>query len=203
MYISVRFALRRYAASARVEVSVAEDLRSTTAIHSFVHCANPHSQPCLCSFSRSTEPITSFRYRLFADETKPELPLREAPGSLSIDLNLDHEPRELLSFARSHETSLSSLTAAPVTNCHSSRPNYTGTFQCHSTSERVNFRDRSSDGSDRGSRSSECLVMVVVLLFALLGRCVAQRSTGRRGFWGFGSRCASPRASRWSARPVR
>ena len=40
---SVRFALRRFAASARVEVSVAEDLRSTTAIHSFVHCANPHS----------------------------------------------------------------------------------------------------------------------------------------------------------------
>ena len=136
-------------------------------------------------------------------ETKPELPLREAPGSLSIDLNLDHEPRELLSSARSHETSLSSLTAAPVTNCHSSRPNYTGTLQCHSTSERVNFRDRSSDGSDRGSRSSGCLVMVVVLLFALLGRCVAQRSTGRRGFGGFRSRCASPRALRWSARPVR
>ena len=61
----------------------------------------------------------SFRYRLFADETKPELPLREASGSLSIDLNLDHEPRELLSSARSHETSLSSLTAAPVANCHS------------------------------------------------------------------------------------
>ena len=146
----------------------------------------------------------SFRYRLFADETKPELPLREAPGSLSIDLNLDHEPRGLLSSARSHETSLSSLTAAPVANCHSSRPrpNYTGTFQCHSTSERVYFRDQSSDGSDRGSRSSGCLVMfVVVLLFALLGRCVAQRSTGRRGFGGFRSRCASPRASRWSARP--
>ena len=39
----MRFALRRYATSARVEVSVAEDMRSTTAIHSFVHCANPHS----------------------------------------------------------------------------------------------------------------------------------------------------------------
>ena len=45
------------------------------------------------------------------------MPLREASGSLSIDLNLDHEPRELLSSARSHETPLSSLTAAPVTNC--------------------------------------------------------------------------------------
>ena len=39
-----------------------------------------------------TEPITSFRYRPVDDETKPELPLREASGSLSIDLNLDHEP---------------------------------------------------------------------------------------------------------------
>ena len=39
----MRSALRRYAVSARVEVSVAEDLRSTTAIHSFMHCANPHS----------------------------------------------------------------------------------------------------------------------------------------------------------------
>ena len=152
----MRFALRRYAASARVEVSVAGDLRSTTAIHSFMHCANPHSKPCLRSFYRSTEPITSFRYRLFADETKPELPLREAPGSLSIDLNLDHEPRGLLSSARPHETSLSSLTAAPVAKCHSSRPNYKGTFQCHSTTERANFRDLSSDGSYRGL----CLIVL-------------------------------------------
>ena len=35
--------------------------------------------------------------------------------------------------------------------------------------------------------------MVVVLLFALLGRCVAQRSTGRRGFRDFGLD-ARPRA---------
>ena len=40
---SVRFALLWYAASARVEVSVVEDLRSTTTIHTFMHCANPHS----------------------------------------------------------------------------------------------------------------------------------------------------------------
>ena len=53
--------------------------------------------------------------RLFADETKPELPLREAPGSLSIDL--DHEPRELLSSARSHETSLPSLPTSLTVNC--------------------------------------------------------------------------------------
>ena len=69
----------------------------------------PHSLTPFRSFHRCTEPITSFRYRLFADETKPELPLCEAPGSLSIDLNLDHEPRELLGSARSHETSLPSL----------------------------------------------------------------------------------------------
>ena len=176
---------------------MAEDLRSTTAIHSFVRCANPNSQPCLRSSYRSAEPITSCRYRPVDDETKPELPLHEASSSLSTDLDLDHELLELLSSGHSHGTSLSSPTAAPVTNCHSSRPNYTGTFQCHSTSERVNFRDRSSGGSDRGSRSSGCLLaMVVVLLFALLGRCVAQRSTGRRGFGGFRSRCASPRAPR-------
>ena len=53
----------------------------------------PHSPTPFRSFHRCTEPITSFRYRLFADETKPELPLREAPGSLSIDLNLDPRSR--------------------------------------------------------------------------------------------------------------
>ena len=100
--------LRRYAASARVEVSVAEDLRSTTAIPSFVRCANPHSQPCLRSFYRSIEPITSFRYRPVDDETKPKLPLHEASSSLSIDLDLDHELLKLLSSRHSHGTSLSS-----------------------------------------------------------------------------------------------
>ena len=50
----------------------------------------------------------SFRYRLFADETKPELPLR--------DLNLDHEPRKLFSSARSHETSLPSLPTSLTVN---------------------------------------------------------------------------------------
>jgi len=44
------------------------------------------------------------------------LPLREASSSLSIDLDLDHELLELLSPEHSHGTSLSSLTASPVTN---------------------------------------------------------------------------------------
>ena len=64
-----------------------------------------------------TEPITSFRYRLVDDETKPRLPLRKASGSLSIDLNDDHEPRKLLSSARPHETSLPSLRASLTVNC--------------------------------------------------------------------------------------
>ena len=170
----------RSSASARAEVNAPCGWRSAPATHVAVHCANPRSEPFRRSFHRSTEAITSFRYRLVDAETKPELPLREAPGSLSIDLNLDHEPRELLSSARSHETSLSSLTAAPVTNCHSSRPNCTGTFQCRSMNEHATPRSLSSEESERGSRSSGCLVMVVVLLFALLGRCVAQRSTRRR-----------------------
>ena len=105
------------------------------------------------------------------------MPLREASSSLSIDLDLDHELLELLSPEHSHGTSLSSLTASPVTNCRSSRPNYTGTFQCHSTSERANFRDRSSDGSGRGSRSSGCPAVVVVQLFALLVLCGAKKNT--------------------------
>ena len=59
------------------------------------------------------------RYRPVDDETKPELPLREAPGSLSIDLDLGHEPRELLGSARSHETSLPPLSTSLTVNGNS------------------------------------------------------------------------------------
>ena len=78
---------------------------------------NSHSPARLCPSSRCTEPITSFRYRLVDDETKPDLPLREASGSLSINLNLDHEPRELLSSTPSRETSLPSLPTSLTVNC--------------------------------------------------------------------------------------
>ena len=131
------------------------------------------------------------------------MPLREASSSLSIDLDLDHELMELLSPEHSHGTSLSSLTASPVTNCRSSRPNYTGTFQCHSTSERANFRDRSSDGSGRGSRSSGCLAVVGVSLFALLVLCGAKKHRTAALFRVLRSRVTSPRASRPPARLVR
>ena len=131
------------------------------------------------------------------------MPLREASSSLSIDLDLDHELLELLSPEHSHGTSLSSLTASPVTNCRSSRPNYTGTFQCHSTSERANFRDRSSDGSGRGSRSSGCPAVVVVSLFALLVLCGAKKHRTAALFRVLQSRVTSPRASRPPARLVR
>ena len=110
---------------------------------------------------------------------------------------------ELLSPEHSHGTSLSSLTASPVTNCRSSRPNYTGTFQCHSTSERANFRDRSSDGSGRGSRSSGCLAVVGVSLFALLVLCGAKKHRTAALFRVLRSRVTSPRASRPPARLVR
>ena len=131
------------------------------------------------------------------------MPLREASSSLSIDLDLDHELLELLSPEHSHGTSLSSLTASPVTNCRSSRPNYTGTFQCHSTSEDANFRDRSSDGSGRGSRSSGCPAVVVVSLFALLVLCGAKKHRTAALFRVLQSRVTSPRASRPPARLVR
>ena len=48
-----------------------------------------------------------------------------------------------------------------------------------------NPRSRLSDELGRGSRSSGCHVVVVVSLFALLGRCVVQRSTERRLFFVF------------------
>ena len=59
-----------------------------------------------------------------------------------------------------------------------------------------NPRSRLSGELGRGSRSSGCHVVVVVSLFALLGRCVVQRSTERRLFFVFQSRVTSPRASR-------
>ena len=52
------------------------------------------------------------------DETKPDLPLGEASGSLSIDLNLDHEPRKFPSSAPSHETPLPSLPPPHVPHPH-------------------------------------------------------------------------------------
>ena len=119
-------------------------------------------------------------HRPVDEETKVELPLREAPCSLSICLDLDHELLALLSSEHSREASLSCLTTSLAANSDSSRPYCNGTFQCRSNNERANSRYRSSDGSGRGSRSSGCLVVVVVSLFVLLGRCVAQRSTGRR-----------------------
>ena len=47
--------------------------------------------------------------------------------------------------------------------------------------QRARYSPRSIVGQvGEGSRSLGCLVVVVVSLFVLLGRCVAQRSTGRR-----------------------
>jgi len=200
---SVRLALLRYSASARAEVSAPCGWRSAPATHVAVHCANPRSEPFRRSLHRCTEAITSFRCGSVDDETKPELLLGEAPSSLSIDLSLAHGPLELLSSIQSHATSLPALTTSLIINCVSERPNCTGTFQCRSMNEHATPRSLSSEESGRGSRRSGCLVVVVVSLFALLGRCVVRRSTGRRLFFVFRSRVTSPRASRSSARSVR
>ena len=163
----------------------------------------------MCSLIRDRCPLTGiFRCRgnvcgSVDDETKPELLLGEAPSSLSIDLSLSQGPLELLSSMQSHATSLPALTTSLIINCVSGRPNCTGTFQCRSMNEHATPRSLSSEESGRGSRSSGCLVVVVVSLFALLGRCVVRRSTGRRLFFVFRSRVTSPRASRSSARSVR
>ena len=142
---------------------------------------------CALSFaigvrSQGSFDAESFRYRLFADETKPELPLREAPGSLSIDLNnLDHEPRELLSSARSHETSLPSLPTSLTVNCGLLTTDLQWRFSAPLDQRSPQSPRSTVRWVGRGSRSSRCLVVVVVSLFVLLGCCVAQRSTtGRR-----------------------
>lgn len=108
---------------------------------------------------------------------------REAPYSLSIIIDLGPELLGLLSPVHSYETSLPSLTTSLIINCISARLNCNGTFQCRSINERANPRSRSSDESRRGSRSSGCLVVVLVSWFVLLGRCVVRRSTGRQLFF--------------------
>ena len=131
---------------------------------------NSHSPARLCPSHRHrwTHLHRGFHHRPVDEETKLELPLREVPCSLSIDLDLDHEQLALLSSGHSREASLSCLTTSLAANSDSSsRPYCNGTFQCRSNNERANSRDRSSDGSGRGSRSSGCLVVVVVSLFAL------------------------------------
>ena len=125
------------------------------------------------------------------------MPLREASSSLSIDLSLSQGPLELLSTMQSHATSLPALTTSLIINCVSGRPNCTGTFQCRSMNEHATPRSLSSEESERGSRSSGCLVVVVVSLFVLLGRCVALRSTpdgGDFGYFGLDSRPRAPPA---------
>ena len=176
---SARIALLWYSTPAAAEVRVLGNSSSATASLASAHCTKPRIQLRVRSFCMRTEPITSFRYRLVDDETKPDLPLRETSGSLSIDLNLDHEPRKLLSSARSHETSLPSLPISLTVNCEL----LTTELQWHFSAQ-LNQRSPRSPRSTvgwvgRGVRSSRCLIVVVVSLFVILGRCVAQ-STRRR-----------------------
>ena len=89
---------------------------------------------------------------------------------------------------------LLSFTASLTAKCISRRPNCTDTFQCHSNNEHAIPRDRSSDKLGRGSRSSGCLaVVVVVLLFAHLGRWWCEEEPDGGDFLCFG-RELPPRA---------
>ena len=54
--------------------------------------------------------VSGFRCLPVDGETKPRLPLREAPCSSRTILDLGHEERELLSSVHSHKTSLLSFT---------------------------------------------------------------------------------------------
>ena len=164
---------------------------------------NSHSPARLCPLHRWTHLHRGFHHRPVDEETKLELPLREAPCSLSIGLDLEHELLALLSSEHSREASLSCLTTSLAANSDSSRLYCNGTFQCRSNNERANSRDRSSDGSGRGLCSSGCVVVVVVSLLALLGCCVVRRSTDRRWISVFWPRATSPLASRSPARSVR
>ena len=137
-------------------------------------CTKPYSQPCLRSFYRCTELTASFRCLAVEGETKPGLPLREAPCSSSIIFDLDREALEFLSSVHSHETSVLSFITSLTVNCTSRRPNCIGTFQCRSINEHAIPQDRSSDESGRGSRSSRLAV-------SRRGRCFvvcASRSLG-------------------------
>ena len=124
---------------------------------------------------------------------------REAPYSLSIIVDLGRELLGLLGPVHSYETSLPSLTTSLIIKLYFR----TTELQWH-FSVPLDQRERQSPKSvvgrvGAGSRSSGCLVVVVVSWFVLLGRCVVQRGTGRRLFFVFQSRVTSPRASRSSA----
>jgi len=137
------------------------------------------------------------------EETESELPLCEAPCSFSTILDLGprttgaSQPR---AFARN-------FALFPHHVSHRELPFATTDLQWHFSvplDQRVRQSPRSIVGQvGQGSRSSDCLVVVVVSLFAVLGRCVVQRSTGRRLVFVIRSRVASPRGSRSPARPVR
>ena len=159
----------------------------------------PHSLTPFRSFHRCSVPCPAGWHRCRRRRDRVGIASREAPYSLSIIIDRGPELLGLLSPVHSYETSLPSLTTSLIINCISARLNCNGTFQCRSINERANPRSRSSDESRRGSRSSGCLVVVLVSWFVLLGRCVVRRSTGRQLFFVFQSRVTSPRASRSSA----
>jgi hypothetical protein len=99
------------------------------------------------------------------------LRLREASNPLSIIIDLGHEP---LSFSALY-IPLETLFASLTTSHYCELPFLTTELQWHFSvplDQRARRFQRLIIGREgRGSRSSSCLVVVVVLLFALLGRC--------------------------------
>ena len=162
---------------------------------------------CALSFAIGVRSQGSFDAEVLGVSPSPASPRRGCLSvkhrSSSIIIDLGHEGLELLSSIHSHKTPLLSFTASLTANCISRRPNCTGTFQCHSNNEHAIPQDRSSDKLRRGSRSSGCLAVVVVLLFAHLGRWWCEEAPDGGDFLCFRSRVTSPRASRSPPRSAR
>ena len=142
-----------------------------------------------------------FHHRPVDEETKLELPLREAPCSLSIGLDLDFGLLALLSSEHSREASLSCLTTPLAANSNSSRPYCNGTFQCRSNNERANSHRRTERAGGRAAWGVSSWSSFRCLRF--LGCCVVRRSTDRRWISVFRPRATFPLASRSPARSVR
>ena len=154
---------------------------------------------CALSFAIGVRSQGSFDAEVSGVASSPTRPSRSCRSAkhparsvpLSIDLNLDHEPRKLLSSApSSRETSLPSLPTSLTVNCELLTTDLQWRFSAPLDQRSPQSPRSTVRWVGRGSRSSRCLVVVVVSLFVLLGRCVAQRAPdgGDFGYFGIDSR---------------
>ena len=166
-------------------------------------CTKPHLLTPFCSFHRWAHLHRDFHHRPVDEETKVELLLREAPCSLSICLDLDHELLALLSSEHSREASLSCLTTPVAANSDSSRSYCNGIFSAAQiTSEPVLEIDRRTGRAvGRSARGVSSWSSFCCLRF--LSCRLVRRSTDRRWSSVFWPRATSPLTSRSPARSVR